>query len=86
MKQICNMAANFPTLTKNLIPVLDLRRLLFELKDLRPDIHIRFRIIGEMWQNNHHHVLKLTEKGVALNDEKSNKLIFILDLNNVMQF
>jgi hypothetical protein len=86
IKQICNMVADFPSMTKNLIPVLELRRLLFELKDLRPDIHIRFRIISEMWQNNHHRVLKLTEKSVALNDEKSNKLIFIQDLNNVMQF
>jgi hypothetical protein len=81
------MATYFSSMTKtHLVPVLELRRLLFELKDLRPDICIRFRLMGEMWQNNHHRVLKLTEKGVALNDGKLNKLIFVQDLNNVMQF
>lgn len=70
----------------NQIPVLELRRLLFELKDLRPDICVRFRLMGEMWQTSHMRVIKLTESGVALNDERSNKLIFIQDLTKVMQF
>lgn len=68
------------------IPVLEFRRLLYELKDLRPDICIRLRLIGEMWQTNHHRVLKLTEKGAALYDERGNKLVFVQDLSNVMQF
>ena len=73
-------------MTKNQVPVLELRRLLFELKDLSPNTCIRVRLMGEMWQNNHCRVLKLTEKGVVLNDERSNKLVVIQDLNNVMQF
>lgn len=68
------------------IPVLELRRLLFELRDFRPDVCVRFRLIGEMWQTHSCRIIKLTEKGVVLNDEKSNKLIFIQDLNQVMQF
>jgi hypothetical protein len=70
----------------NPVPVLELRRLLFELKDLSPNTCVRFRLIGEMWQNSHCRVLKLTEKGAVLNDEKGNKLVFIQDLSNVMQF
>jgi hypothetical protein len=70
----------------NQVPVLELRRLLFELKDLRPDICVRFRLMGEMWQTSHMRVVGLTEKGASLNDESTNKLIFIQDLNNVMQF
>ena len=66
--------------------MLELRRLLFEIKDLRPDICVRFRFMGEMWQTHFHRVIKLTEKGVVLNDEKSNKLVFVQDLNQVMQF
>jgi hypothetical protein len=70
----------------NIVPALELRRLLFELRDFRPDIGIRFRVMGEMWHTNHHKILKITEKGVVLNDERNNKLVFIQDLNNVMQF
>lgn len=70
----------------NQVPVLALKRLLHELKDLRPDIRVRFRLIGEMWQTNHLTILSLTEKGVVLNDERLNKLIFVQDLSNIMQF
>jgi hypothetical protein len=70
----------------NEVTVLELRRLLHSLKDLRPDICIRFRLMGEMWQNNHMRVLQPSEKGVALNDERTNQLVFIRDLNMVMQF
>jgi hypothetical protein len=80
------MLSDYIMIKTDLVPVLELRRLLFELKDLRPDICIRFRFIGEMWQNNHYRVLKLTEKGVVLNDERANKLQFVQDLNKVIQF
>ena len=66
--------------------MLELRRLLYALKDLRPDICIRFRLMGEMWQTNHLRLLQLSDSGAILNDESTNKLIFIQDLNNVMQF
>jgi hypothetical protein len=68
------------------VQVTELKRLLTELKDLSPDTCIRFRFIGEMWQSNHCRVIKLTEKGVVLNDEKSNKLIFLQDIKKVIQF
>lgn len=68
------------------ISVLKLRGLLFELKDLRPDICIRFRLIGVMWQTNHLRIFKITEKGLALHDENANKLIILNDLQNVIQF
>jgi hypothetical protein len=81
------MRADFAIMTENhQVPVLQLRRLLYELRDLRPDICIRFRLIGEMWQVNFYHIVSISEKGAALNDEKANKLIFISDLSHVMQF
>ena len=64
--------------------MLELRRLLYELKDQRPDIGIRFRIMGSMWQQDHNVVTKLTEKGVILHDGKG--LVCVHDLNGVMQF
>lgn len=81
------MRGDYVIMTKNnQVPVLQLKRLLYELKDLRPDICVRFRLIGEMWQVSFHRIISLTEKGVVLNNEKDNKLIFIQDLSNVMQF
>ena len=70
----------------NVVSVLQLRRLLHALNDSRPDICVRFRLIGEMWQTNHLRVIQIGEKGVVLNDEGSTKMIVIQNLNNVMQF
>lgn len=73
-------------LSTDTVPALELRRLLFEIKDLRSDIHIRFRLMGEMWQSHHCRVVQLTEKGVVMFNDKENRLFFVADLNNVMQF
>lgn len=78
---------NIVLITKNnQVPVIELRRLLYAIRDSRLDIGIRFRLIGELWQNEYLRILDVTDKGAALNDHRSNKLIFIQDLNNVMQF
>lgn len=81
------MRGDFVTMTKtNEVPVLELKRLLHSLKDSRPDICVRFRLMGEMWQSNHMRIIDIDERGVALNDEAANKLVFIRDLSHVMQF
>ncbi|HEX8041458.1 MAG TPA: hypothetical protein VF490_20060 [Chryseosolibacter sp.] len=69
-----------------MVPFLELKRLLHELKDLRPDIFFRYRLMGEMWQPNYLRVLQLTDKGAVLVDETSRKVVLISDLSNVMQF
>lgn len=71
---------------KNQIPILEFKRLLHQLRDLRPDIGIRMRLMGEMWQTNHHNILQLTEKGVALHDVETKRLVIVADLSQVMQF
>lgn len=68
------------------IQVLELRRLLYELKDQRPDICVRFRLIGEMWQPNFGRVIKLTEQGAVLLNEHDNQAVSILDLREIVQF
>jgi hypothetical protein len=68
------------------IDKIEFRRLLTELKDLSPDTFVRVRFIGEMWQNNHCRIIKVTDKGVVINDEKANRLIFIQDLSKIIQF
>jgi hypothetical protein len=72
--------------THTLISVLELRRLLIDLKQKRPDICFRYRLLGEMWVVNAMRVLSVTEKGVLLNDEQNNRLVPLNDLSLVMQF
>jgi len=74
-----------PSTAKSEITVLELRRLLHQIKDLRPDLCVRFRLMGELWQKNPLRIIKLTEIGVIVNDETGNKLIIIPDLKMVMQ-
>lgn len=68
------------------IQILELRRLLYELKDQRPDICVRFRLLGDKWQPNFARVIKLTEEGVVLMDESNNQAIIVQDLREVVQF
>jgi hypothetical protein len=72
--------------SKNLISVTELRRLLFELKDKRPDICVRFRLLGEMWGRNFMSIESLGGRGVLMRDDQDQKLIAINDLSNIMQF
>jgi hypothetical protein len=72
--------------TDQKVTILSLRRLLVELKDHRPDICVRYRLIGQMWAKQFLRVNRLTDEGVILNDETSNKSITIPELAQVMQF
>jgi hypothetical protein len=68
------------------IQVLELRRLLYELKDQRPDICVRFRLLAEMWYPSFARVIKLTEEGVVLFNEHDNQAVAIKDLREIIQF
>lgn len=71
---------------KNLISVIDLRRLLTDLHEKRQDVCIRYRMLGELWMPNFMSVFHVSEKGVMLIDEVNHMHISIIDLANVMQF
>lgn len=73
------------TLNKTLISVLELRRLMVDLSEKRPDICIRFRLLGELWNINFLRVIRIGEKGAILLDD-SMGLVSVSDLNFVMQF
>jgi hypothetical protein len=70
----------------SIVSVLELKRLLHALKDLRPDIYIRFRLMGEMWQTSHLKIVTIREKGIIMKDDELNVLVQVPELNNVMQF
>ena len=73
------------TLNKTLISVLELKRLMVDLSEKRPDICIRFRLLGELWSMNFLRVMRVTDKGAVLLDE-SHGLVSVSDLNFIMQF
>lgn len=69
------------------VAILELRRLLVELKEHRPDICIRLRLIGQMWSQKFLRVIRLTEQGgVLLNDENLSQFTAIPNLSHIMQF
>lgn len=72
------------TINKTLISVLELRRLMIDLVEKRPDICIRFRLLGELWTVNFLRVVRITEKGAVLFDETQG-FVSVSDLNFIMQ-
>jgi hypothetical protein len=72
--------------SQNLISAVELRRLLVDLIEKRPDISIRIRILGRMWKENFMKITLVTEKGVILNDEIATQMINVNNLNDIIQF
>jgi hypothetical protein len=69
-----------------LISVSGFRHLLLEIKNNRPDVCVRYRLLGEMWVTNFLSVFYVNEKAVVLNDEISHRMVAITDVSNIMQF
>jgi hypothetical protein len=72
--------------TNNLISVIELKRLLIDLKEKRPGICVRFRLMGELWARNFMSIAGVTDKGVVLKDSPNNNFIAISNLSDIMQF
>jgi len=70
----------------NLISVLEFKRLLVDLQSKRPDICLRYRLLGEMWAIHALRVVRVTEKGVILSDDNGNRFVNLPDLSAIMQF
>jgi hypothetical protein len=72
--------------TRQSVTVLELKRLLIDLKTYQPNTCIRLRLLGEMWFPKFMNVVLITDKGIVLNDETSTKLRVISSLTSIMQF
>jgi hypothetical protein len=68
------------------ITVLQLRKLLFDLNEKRPDVCVRFRLLGELWMQSFSRVSSITDRGVILTTDHANRVLLVPNLNNVMQF
>ena len=69
-----------------IISTLELRRLFFNLRDQRPDICIRLRLLGKMWTDEFVKIKVVTEQGALFEDEKNDQLIHVSDMLNIIQF
>ncbi len=69
------------------VSIIELKRLLFELMDKRPDISIRFRLMGQMWKPSFLHVMTLPESGgVLFFDETTQMVTRVSSIQNIIQF
>jgi hypothetical protein len=71
---------------KDHVSIIELKQLLHELKDYRLDIAIRFRMIGEMWQNSSLKIVSITEQGAIFTNQELTQYTSINDLKSVIQF
>jgi hypothetical protein len=69
-----------------LIPVPQFQQLLSQLHSTRPDICIRYRLIGEMWSSRFLSVYHVSNKGALFLDPSSNRIFSVAEFGNIMQF
>lgn len=72
--------------TNTLISVTELKQMLVVIVDHQLSVCFRFRILGEMWHPTFMRVIRVTDRGVLLNDDVNNKMHHIVDLSHVVQF
>lgn len=70
----------------SLISVNEFRKLLATISDCRAEIGLRYRLIGEMWEEHYMRILRYTDFGLLLNDPLKNRVVVIRDLSQIMQF
>lgn len=68
------------------ISILELKRLLVLLAENVQSVCIRYRMVGKMWEPNFFRVVQVTDKGVFLKDESTNRTISIPDIRMIIQF
>jgi hypothetical protein len=72
--------------TNNVISVIELKRLLIELKEKKPGVCVRFRLLGELWGKSFMTIATVSDRGVVLKDEATNNFSAISNLSDVVQF
>ena len=68
------------------IPVTELKRLIYDLHDKQSYTGIRFRFLGEMWQQRFLQIFSVTENQIIFFDEIAKQLLKLSDLSKIMQF
>jgi hypothetical protein len=71
---------------KKEVSPLELKRLLFEINEKRPDVCVRFRLIGEMWTRHFMRIVVVYDGGVLFYDDATRMITRVARLENIMQF
>jgi len=71
---------------KKALTVLELKRLFIEIQEQRPDICVRYRLMGEMWKSHFFTIVLITETGGFFRDESNDRLMHISTLDKIIQF
>jgi hypothetical protein len=66
--------------------VIELRRLLHDIRDRRSDVRVRMRLLGKMWCESFLSVDSFDDEGVVLFDSLQGKYLHIHRLADVIQF
>jgi hypothetical protein len=73
-------------IAKKSLTILEFKRLLIELKEKRPDICIRYRLIGEMWMDNFTKIRSVVGNSLFVEYERIGMTIHVQNIGNVIQF
>jgi hypothetical protein len=68
------------------VSALELKRLLFDIRDRRPDVRIRVRLLGKMWGESFCSVDGISENEASLFDAYKETTISISNFNEIIQF
>ena len=68
------------------ISISELTRLLYDVREKQPDISVRLRFIGEMWQQNFLRIFTISDEELVLSSESTGMLFRIRDIGTIMQF
>jgi hypothetical protein len=73
--------------TITVIPLSELRRLLFSIAQNEIKLCIRYRTMGQLWYPNFMRIIKIEEdKRVLFHDETRKRIISLPDLSTIVQF
>jgi hypothetical protein len=68
------------------VSVTEFRRLLHDIKDRRPDVGVRVRLIGKMWIEFFYSVEAISNDEVLLHNIYKNMFLHIRSISDVIQF
>jgi hypothetical protein len=68
------------------ISLTEFNRLLHDIRDRRPDVCIRVRLLGQMWSESFFSIKRFEDDSVLLLDSQQKKYLRIAKTSDVMQF
>ena len=68
------------------VSFIQLKALLTSIKDGNNPVHVRFRVLGGMWQRDFMEVIDVDDDRIIFKSENGGKLIILNDMKMIVQF